>query len=241
MLVFFALAFLGSCGGDVRRFETPDVSGPPSVRLDVVDDHAEQFDTDVPERPPGSEEEQAAAAYILGTLQQNGYFARLEAVPVADLVRSTNVIAEPSGADVPQAMVVVPYGTVEGDDSNGEALGLFLELARAVNVAEPQHAVHFTAVGAAEAQLGARRLARLLLDEERDPFIVELVSGVQGFVAEGDRSEELAELAGEAASGGSLPERTDVFGAAGFEHVVVGGDVEVVGDVLVRFLSSFQQ
>ena len=91
------LLLVGCCTGDVRKFEAQDVEGPPEVQLDVVEQHAEQFETDVPERPAGSEEEQIAAAYILGTLQQNGYFARLDSVPVADLFRSTNVIAEPEG------------------------------------------------------------------------------------------------------------------------------------------------
>ena len=241
------LAFT-ACGGEQVPFETPDVDGPPEVEVEVALGHAEQFETDVPNRPAGSGEEQAAAAYILGTLQQNGYFARLDAVPVEDLFRSTNVVAQPAGGAEPAAMVVVPYGTGPGAPDDSLALGLFLELARALNVAQPDHKVQFVALGAEftdveGGHLGSRRLARFLLDEAQKPFIVELgaITTGDGFMAAGDRAGSLKSLApGEGPDAGStaLLRDPDVFGAAGFERALVSGGLEDVARVLLEFLSA---
>ncbi len=253
-LPLIAIVALASCSSESRRFETPEVSGPPQVQMDVVEQHSEQFDTDVPQRLAGSQEEQAAASYITGTLQQNGYFVRLESVPVADLVRSTNVMAAPSGSDEPEVVVVVPYSTGPGHDSSGLALGLFLETARALNVEEPQHAVHMVAVGAEYADveggaLGSRRLARFMLDEGWDPLVIQLVDITQGgsLTVSGDRSEELVD-AMTAITGpftefdqGSLSIEPDVFSTAGFDRLLISGDAEKVGDVLIEFLRRFTQ
>jgi hypothetical protein len=240
-----------ACTGEVQKFEAQDVEGPPEVQVDVVEQHAEQFETDVPERPAGSEEEQIAAAYILGVLQQNGYFARLDSVPVADLFRSTNVIAEPEGGEEnPDAIVVVPYGTGPGSPENSEAIGLFLELSRAFNVASPGHKVQFAAVGAEYADeeggsLGSRRLARFLLDEEQDPLVIQLVDisadASPSFKAYGDRADEanqiMLDLTG--GEGITLEDRNvdpDVFAEAGFERMLVVGEPGAIGDVLLQFL-----
>lgn len=244
----------GSCGSEVRDFETPDVAGPPVVRMDVVEQHADQFDTDVPQRLAGSQEEQAAASYITGTLQQNGYFVRLDAVPVADLVRSTNVMAAPAGASEPEVVVVMPYSTGPVHASSGLALGLFLELARALNVVEPAHAVHLVAVGAEYTEveggaLGSRRLARFMLDEGWDPLVIQLVDLSRGgsLTVSGDRSDELVD-AMTAMTGpftafdeGSLEVDPDVFATAGFERLLISGDAEKVGDVLIEYLRRFTQ
>ena len=250
-----AFLFLTACTGEVQKFEAQDVEGPPEVQLDVVEQHAEQFETDVPERPAGSEEEQIAAAYILGTLQQNGYFARLDSVPVADLFRSTNVIAEPEGgAEDPDAIVVVPYGTGPGAPENSEAIGLFLELSRALNVAAPGHRVQFAALGAEYSDreggsLGSRRLARFLLDEGRDPLVIQLVDvssdAERSFKAYGAGSDEanqiMLDLAG--AEDGVLTQELltidpDVFKDAGLDRMLVVGEPETAGPVLLRFLSE---
>lgn len=237
-----------ACGGEQVPFERPEVSGPPEVRLDVVLDHARQFASDVPSRPAGSGEEQAAAAYILGILQQNGYFARLDAVPVEDLVRSTNVVAQPAGGGEAEAMVVVPYGTGPGAPDQNIALGLLLELARALNVASPAHKVQFVALGAEFAEvegghLGSRRLARFVLDEEQDPFVVALgeITQGRGIAARGDRSDELSAFAPDGSDISVLDDEAlapDVFGSAGFERVVVAGGLEDVAPALLAFLAD---
>lgn len=240
-----------SCtGGGAGRPAAPEVTGPAAVRSEVVAEHAEQFDVDLQLRPAGSEEEQAAAAYILGILQQNGYFVRLESVPVADLFTSTNVIAQPASGDDPGVMVVLPYSNSGDVPSNGLALGLFLEVARAQNVADPQHPVQFVAVGAeyAEAEggsLGSRRLAQLLLDEDKDPFIIQIIGITQSgpFQATGDRADEAMAVAEELGATGDtplkdLPLEPDVFKSAGFERLVVSGGVDAVGEVLLEFLRA---
>lgn len=243
-----------ACAPQVEQFETPDVAGPSTIQMDVAREHAEQFDEDVPERPAGSQEEQAAAGYLTGHLQQNGYFVRLDAVPVADVVRSTNIIAQPSGAPVPEVAVLLPYDTSASEPSEGLALGVFLELTRALNVVEPRHAVHFIALGAefsneSGGSLGSRRLARFMLDEGWEPLVIQLVDiepGVSPSVS-GDRAEELVETM-TAATGpfvsfdsGDVKVDPDVFGAAGFERMVVSGDPEKLGEVLLDYLRRFTQ
>lgn len=246
-LVGLTLFGTACSGGRTKEFKAPDVDGPPAVQVDVAEEHAEQFDKDLKLRLAGSEEEHAAASYVLGILQQNGYFVRLEAVPVADLFQSTNVIAQPASGDVPSVMVVLPYSNAEGVAPGGAALGLFLELARAQNVVDPRHTVQFTAVGAEYAteeggSLGSRRLAQLLLEEEKNPFIIQLVEiSESGPVSvAGDRADEAASIAQELGVGGSsldIPE-PDVFKAAGFERLVVSGGVESVGEVVLDFLET---
>lgn len=236
---------------NVKEFEAPDVDGPPEVQAEVVQEHARSFDKgEFKLRPAGSEAEQGAAAYILGVLQQNGYFVRLESVPVADLFRSTNVIAQPASGDNPSVMLVLPYSNSEEVPSNGVALGLFLELARAANVVDPRHSVQFVALGAEYSEeeggfLGSRRLAQLLREEEKDPFIIQLVDVVEegGFFATGDRVEEVSAIAdrlgaGPGSSADAVPVEPDVFKLAGFQRLVVSGGVEAVGSVLLEFLTA---
>lgn len=140
--------------------------------------HAEQFETELASRPPGSQEEFAAAAYITAHLQKAGYAVRLEDVPVADTVRSSVVIGVPPSGDVPDVIVTVSFDTPIGEpDADGSDLGAFLEVARALRVAQGMHDIEFVALGAqSDDMLGARRLARLLLDEEVEARIVHLAS-----------------------------------------------------------------
>ncbi|MFN2388856.1 MAG: hypothetical protein ABR575_04540 [Actinomycetota bacterium] len=169
-----ALIALGACSPGPGVAPQPRPSGSPEIDPRVVRAHAEQFDTDVPLRPAGSQEEFAAATYLTGHLQQAGYVVRLDAVPVEDLVRSTNVVALPEGRV--ETVVVVPYDTGP-DGGGGSSLGLFLELARALEVAAPDHRVQFVALGAdltpvGGGQLGARALVRELEERDLDPGIL---------------------------------------------------------------------
>lgn len=245
------LLLLGACtSGNVKEFKPPDVEGPAEVQPEVVTEHADSFDRgEFKLRLAGSEQEQGAASYILGVLQQNGYFVRLESVPVADLFRSTNVIAQPASGDVPNAMVVLPYSNSPEVPSNGVALGLFLELARAQNVADPKHSVQFVALGAEYAEeeggsLGSRRLAQLLREEGKEPFIIQLeaITDEGSFGAAGDRADEAlaiaSELGFETSDGpGEIRIAPDVFKSAGFDRMVLSGGATEVGSVLLEFLA----
>lgn len=218
------------------------------MRSEVVAEHGEQFDVDLKLRPAGSEEEQAAAAYLLGILQQNGYFVRLESVPVADLFTSTNVIAQPASGGDPTVMVVLPYSNSRDVRSNGLALGVFLEVARALNVVDPEHFVQFAAVGAEYAEeeggfLGSRRLAQLLLEEGKDPFIIQIAGVTRDGPLQtiGERSADVLAVAEDLGAAVATPSEAplpdpDVFESAGFDRLVISGGVDAVGEVLLEFL-----
>lgn len=213
-------------------------TGPPDVVVEDVRRHAEQFDRDIPRRPAGSQQEFAAAAYLLGHLQRWGYVVQLDYVPVEDLVRSTNVVAEPPAGE-PAVVVVIPYDGRGG----GVGLGLFIEAARALRVRVPEHHVQFVALGAERAtvsggSLGSRRLARRLLDDEARPTIVELgvVDTGEPLVVAGDAAADFLRAgdgAGEEASGSDL-----VWSRAGFRHAIVSGDPAQVGAALLDFLEE---
>jgi hypothetical protein len=213
-------------------------SGPPQIVMSDVERHAEQFDEDLERRPAGSQQEFAAAAYLLGHLQRAGYVVQLDYVPVKDLVRSTNVVAE-APTDPPEVVVVIPY---DGNDG-GMGIGLFLEVARALRVRLQEHSVGFVALGAESAKvsggsLGSRRLARRLLDDEMDPVIVELAVIQEGEPAavDGDASSVFIRTSGLALE---PKERTDiVWGAAGFDHVILSGDPVELGDALLEYLEE---
>lgn len=206
--VLLALAIAGSCTGaspepPVRQA----ASGPPRIRADVVARHARQFSEDDPERAAGSQGEQIAAAYLLAHLQQAGYRAFLDPVPVSNLVRSTNVVASPPSGRRPEVAVTVPYDTPArkaAPPGAAEAVGLFLELARALAVARPQHRVAFVALGAERAEvsggrLGSRRLVVYLRSRSLSPEVVVLSS-------EAARTAEVFEAAGlEVIEAPSLP------------------------------------
>jgi hypothetical protein len=197
-------------------------SGPPRVDVVTVQRHAEQFDDDLGSRPAGSQEEFLAATYILGHLQQAGYVPLLDAVPVGNLVRSTNVVAPPPAGRPPAIVVAVAYDAGP-NDSSGDAVGTFLELARALAVREPNHGVEFVALGAertTDEHLGARRLAKQLVDDQISPVVITL---------------EIVE--GESAAMRDAPTGS-VFAAAGFAHRVAIGSVEPLGRMLLDFLAD---
>jgi hypothetical protein len=190
--------------GEVRVPE-----GPPTIDLDVVRQHAEQFDVDVPDRPPGSQHEIAAASYIFGHLQLAGYSGRLDRVPVENTLNSTNVVSFPPNGSEPRYLVAVAYDTdPSGRQQTGRELGVFLEVARALTVAEPDHSVAFVAMGAeSDDNRGSRRLAQFLLDEDLEPSI--LLFGNSG---------------------------TTALRAAGFDVTVMDGDPEAEGRELFDLL-----
>jgi hypothetical protein len=182
------LLALVACGssGEVRPLSSP--TGPAEIEDAAVQLHADQFDDDLPERPAGSQQEFAAASYITAHLQSAGYLVELDAVPVEDTVRSSNVVALPPDGGRPEVVVAIGYDTTEEVNGFGRGVGIFLELARALRVAVPEHPVEFVALGAEHTdvnggQLGSRRLIRVLKDAEVDPEVVQIVmrTGIPSF------------------------------------------------------------
>ena len=177
------LLLFGACTSDGVQLPDPSFTpeGPPQVQADVIARHAEQFESELASRPPGSQEEFAAATYLTGHLQQAGYVVRLEDVPVADTVRSSDVIAIPPSGESPEVVVTVSFDRPVGSpDDDGSDIGAFLEVARALRVEAGSHNVQFVALGAqSDDMLGARRLARLLLDAEVKARVIHLASTEQ--------------------------------------------------------------
>lgn len=206
-----ALLAFAACSTSPSQSGAPEPQGPPSVQFDLVDTHGAQFDEDVPVRRAGSQEEAVAGSYILGHLQLAGFAPFLDPVPVRDQVRSTNVVAPPPDGDPPDVVVAVAYDTGAGGQASGRRIGLFLELARALNVAEPSHQVAFVAMGAESVEhRGSRRLAQYLIDEGWDPAVYTI--------------------------GDALPEAEDALSAAGFEHTFLTEDVRSVSDEISGLL-----
>jgi hypothetical protein len=212
--------------------------------VDVIDRHAAEFADEVPRRPAGSQQEQIAATYILGHLQQAGYPARLDGVPVGDLVRSTNVIAVPRGGAEPRYLVAVAYDTPEDESMSAVSIGVFLEVARALSVVGGDRPVEFVALGAefaepSEGHLGSRAMARLLTGDGFEPQIIYLSPELSrdALSAQGPLSEDLqagAGVTGDTQAAGAA----EVFEEAGFEVTVVDGAPEVVARRLVEFLAG---
>ena len=235
-----------ACGGGGARPSEVEPTGPPTVRPEVVRAHAEQFDDELSDRPAGSQQEQAASQYILGHLQQAGYFVQLDAVPVEDLVESTNLVALPPSGAEPTTAVVVAYDAEKRSPEAGETIGVWLEVARALYVAEPDHRVEFVALGAERTadHLGSRRLAQQLIEQERDLDVMTLVPGMDRFGARGSLGDDLAAAAEETdvAEVGSvdldLVGGVDVFERAGFDSALVGGPPGDVGAALLAFLAG---
>ena len=177
-----AMVLVACAPNDATPAVAPSVPDEPTVLLALIEHHAEQFDVDLPERPAGSQEELAAATYITGHLQLAGYAIRLEDVPVGDLVESSNIMALPPKGD-PAIVVAAPYDS-DGKTASGHALGMFLEVARALDKRVPEHDVGFAALGAQltarGATTGLSELRRSLDDEGLDPgifWVTELPSG----------------------------------------------------------------
>jgi hypothetical protein len=249
-LVVMLLA--AACGPTSSTRPAVAPPGPPTVDPRAVERHARQFDHELATRPAGSQREEIAAGYLLGHLQQAGYGAFLDGVPVADLVRSTNVIAVPPRGGPPSVVVAVPYDTAPGDGAGGEQLGLFLEVARALRVADDNHSIEFAALGAEHAtlsggHLGTRRLTQLLREEHEDPLVIVIgrLSRAAPLGAEGPGAARLAfestvtnpprkTIAADAGSAAAIR----ILADAGFTAAVVGGDPMDVGRALLEFLAD---
>ena len=226
---------------------TPEPPGPPEVRPAAIERHAAQFADELPERPPGSNEEQVAASYILGFLQQAGYPGRLDGVPFADLVRSTNVIGTPPDGGPPEYVVAVPYSTPPGQVLDAHSIGAFLEVARALNARDGTHLVEFVALGAEFAEqeagtLGSRTMASLLSEESVEPRVIYLspVLSGDGFYARGplDSDFDPEVPANEPPLHPAAQEAARAFENEGFEVTLVGGDPVEVAVTLLEFLST---
>lgn len=230
---------------------TKPATGPPEIRTATVEQHARQFDEEEPDRPAGSQDELAASVYIVAHLTDAGYVSRLDAVPVEDLVRSTNVVALPPSGEEPEGLVVVAYDTGPGSGPGGFSIGVWLEIARALRAIEPEHSVQFVALGAEHAtveggQLGSRRLARQLQDDGDSPpvFVVQGVAAGDGPVAAaGEAAADVARAARSVgvdatADGSVAPGPGAVFDAAGFDTTVVRGGADSVGPALLSYLAA---
>ena len=219
--------------------------GPAHVRPEVVERHTQEFVTDLADRPAGSQAELAAATYVLGHLQQAGYTVRLDSVPVGDLVRSTNVVALAPSGKPPDAVVTVAYDSAPGDRAPAaRAIGVFLEVARALRVRAPQHSVEFVGLGAENTarsggHLGSRRLAKLLLERGERPVVITVVEVRKGgrVCARGFDAASLVDRAHgapcEPAQG-----RSGAVARAGLPHLLVGGGESALGRALLHYLAT---
>jgi hypothetical protein len=112
-------------------FLLPD-HGDPRATLELA---GRLDDDELRRRPAGSRPESLAGTYLLGHLHGSGYATVLDPVPVADLVRSTNIVAVAPAGPAPSVVVVTPYDTPEQGALSGGALAVFLEVARALRMA----------------------------------------------------------------------------------------------------------
>lgn len=241
-----------SCGANPGEAELSVAQGPGRVRLEAVRAHSAQFDEDDPGRAAGSQGEGIAATYILGHLQRAGYEVYLQPVPVSNLVNSTNVVALPSGGPDVRAVVVVPYDTAPGTSDTSPALGLFLEVARALEARDEGGGVEFAALGAERAEvsggrLGSRRLAQYMRDRDQDPVVVSLEDialdrDPRAAVARGEARRELVRIAraygAPLRAKASITPTIEVFQAAGFRSVALSGPAEIAGEVLLEYLAE---
>lgn len=220
---------------------------PPAIQYDVVRQHAEQFDVDMPSRPPGSQLEMAAASYILGHLSLAGYPSFLDRVPVADTVSSTNVVALPPSGNDPEYLVAIPYGIGDARDQTGRELGLWLELARALTAVDEDNDVAFVAMGAESVEnRGTRRLAQYLLDAGLEPWVITIRTddraGAENLAVFGScMGEARGTLYSTELSDTGCREiemRRGAITLAGFQETVVFGDIELMGQELFEFLTN---
>ncbi len=244
LVVLSFVVCIAGCDGDGAPRPLSSPSGPPAIEADAVARHARQFEDDLPQRPAGSQQEFAAATYITAHLQQAGYVVELDPVPVEDLVRSSNVMALPPGGGRAEIVVTVGYDTGPRDLATSSSIGVFLELARALRVARPEHSVQFVALGAENSTikggaLGSRRLVRVLQEDGLEPEIIQLLEvgeqpGVKGY---GAAAVELDRIAGvEARTLELLTIDPDPFQAAEFPRTLVIGSMPAVGEVLLEYL-----
>jgi hypothetical protein len=253
LLAFVGLACTGSSDGN-EGSDAPAAEGPPGVQISVIEEHARQFDEDLPERPAGSQQEFAAATYLTGHLQRAGYEVRLASVPFKDLVRSTNVVALPPGGEPVSAVVTVLYDTGSSTPPNGRDLGLFLEIARALRVRHADHHVEFVALGAevtreSGGNLGSKILASELRDIEPTPPVIALLEvSSGGFRAPGPRGDELNRIALDLDIPPARPltepllpvyrRATNVYVEAEVPYSIAAGGIEEVAEVVLHYLEG---
>jgi len=248
------MTVLIACSPGTRE-SPPEVrpSGAPTVEPEVALRHERELDEEVGPRAAGSQEEQAASVYITAHLQRAGYVVFLDAVPVGNLVRSTNVVARPPSSAPARVAVVAAYDTRTDEAQGGAAVGLLLELARALAVAAPDHRVQFVALGAEHAEvggglLGSRRLAQDLNEDATVVVIGDVGDRVRCLATGGSAESKLAPFIPDAPGPCSelsdppldlAPHRTtEVFEAAGFDTVEVSGDLRAASEVIMGFLSG---
>jgi hypothetical protein len=174
----------------------------------------------------------------------------LDRVPVVDTLNSTNVFAYPPNGSEPEYLVAVSYDTPSsGRQQQGPELGLFLELARALTAADPQHSVAFAALGAETADnRGTRRLAQFLLDEDVSPSVLLIDYRYQRESGAYIYGSCMGDSSGAAPGAETLTEDacsdTNIVGPAiadaGFQLTFVGGDIEDLGPKLFDFLLDSQ-
>lgn len=240
-----ALLVLASCTANETPRPAASPSGPPSIEADAIEAHADQFADELPDRVAGSQQEFAATTYITAHLQQAGYVVEFDSVPVENTVRSTNVVALPPSTEDPLYLVASPY------DGSGPApaVGVFLELARALRASVPEHSVEFVALGAEESDvpdspLGTRRMIKLLQDRELTPKVIFLTNTQPpgNFKAYGPDAEELHALAFGADAVLTqellISPGSDLFEAAEYDTTLVAGDPAKVAQILLRFLAN---
>ncbi len=235
--VLLALLALASCtaGETPRPVGTP--SGLPDIDANTIEAHADQFEDELPDRKAGSQEEFAAATYITAHLQQAGYVVEFDSVPVANTVRSTNIVALPPSTEDPEYLVAVAY-----DGRGATGVAAFLEVARALRVRVPEHSVQFVALGAQytelnEGALGARRMVALLRDRELEPYVVEIHDEGSGLLKSygGPLEGRLDDIEGRTDELPTTP-ASEVFDKAEFDYTLVTGPAADVAETLLEFL-----
>lgn len=243
--VLLALLALVSCTANETPRPAASPSGPPAIEADAIEAHSRQFADELPDRVAGSQQEFAATTYVTAHLQQAGYVVEFDSVPVENTVRSTNVVALPPSTEDPLYLVASAY------DGSGPApaVGVFLELARALRASVPEHSIEFVALGAEDSAvpdgpLGTRRMIKLLQDRELTPRVIFLTNldPPAEFKAYGADADELHTLA--YGKDVALTQEllvapgSDLFAKAGFDTTLVAGDPGRVGQILLRFLAN---
>jgi len=150
--------------------------------------------TTAPSRGADTWGEIRAREFVVGTLQQYGYYPRLQefiARHGGRRLHSANVVAVKEGAAATRLVVLAHYdaAAAQGYRDNATGVGLLLELAARLKRRETPYTLVFVACGAGEAgSLGARHYARSMdrLEREATLGVIDLdaVAGGEGpFVA----------------------------------------------------------
>lgn len=240
----------GSEQAEVSSTPTLPDSSRPLVSL--IRKHARQFDEELPDRPAGSQEELAAATYIVGHLQLAGYRVTFDDVPVENLVESSNVIALPPGGETPRLIVSVAYDAEEGERS-GYSLGVFLEVARALILGNEDHRIAFVALTAEttgpDLGAGSRALASSLREQGTRPGLVGVAASEDRFgylLIDGEG--RISRLLGQTANDSGWPIEfvghpaglhPDPLRKVGIDTVTLGGPYDEVAKILMKFLVRF--